>query len=201
MPQVASHRATCHRAPRRRTLRAPGSDAERKPMDLFEAISSRRSVRKFQLDPVPRDVLQQIIATGIEAPTGCNKQYKQYVIVDDPEVMDRIRPLSQAIDGAPAAIVLLVEPKGTPYGEFWIQDASAAMQNMLLAAVALGYAACWVEGAIRKCEGELREILAVPENLRIWSLLPVGKPGQQPARPPKSDAPEVTHHNRYGDKS
>ena len=167
-------------------------------MDFFEVIVSRRSVRKYKPDPVGRDVLEEIVTAGIEAPTGCNMQLKQYVIVDDAGVMEQIRPLSGAMTGAAAAIVLLVEPKGTPYGEFWVQDASAAMENMLLAAVALGYAACWVEGAIRRCEDELRRILAVSGGLRVWSLMPVGKPAQTPARPAKADPAEVTHYNQFG---
>lgn len=167
-------------------------------MDFFDAVMTRRSVREYLPEAVGRDVLGRIVAAGVEAPSGCNMQLRQYVIVDDPAVMERIRPLSGAMTGAPAAIVLLVEPKGTRFGEFWVQDASAAMENMLLAAVAMGYAACWVEGALRRCEDELRGILAVPEHLRIWSLLPVGKPGGQPGRPPKPEAGEITHYNRFG---
>jgi len=166
-------------------------------MDFFEVVRARRSVRKYGPDPVGRDVLKKIVAAGIEAPSGANMQLRQYVIVDDPAVMERIRPVSPALTGAPAAIVLLVEPKPTRFGEFWIQDASAAMQNMLLAAVALGCAACWVEGAIRRCEDDLRELLAVPDHLRVWSLMPVGLPAESPPRPSKSAPDEVTHYNRF----
>ncbi len=101
---------------------------------------------------------------------------------------------------APAAIVILIDPRPTPYGEFWVQDASAAMENMLLATVALGYAACWVEGAIRRSEKELKNILDVPPDLRLWSILPVGKPADRPKRPDKSVPDEVIHYNRYGGK-
>ena len=112
--------------------------------------------------------------------------------------MEKIRPVSSAIGGAPAAIVLLVEPRGTQYGEFWIQDASAAMENMLLAAVAMGYGGCWVEGQIRTHEEQLCEILGVPDSLRVWSLTPIGTPAGEPTRPPKSAVEKVVHHNRFG---
>jgi nitroreductase len=168
-------------------------------MDFFETVNARRSVRKYTDDPVPREVLERIVAAGIEAPSGCNLQLRQYVIVDDPAVMERIRPMSPALTGAPAAIVVLVEPQGTKFGEFWIQDASAAMENMLLAAVSLGYAGCWVEGQVRAgWEDKLRQILHVPEHLRVWCLTPIGKPDAQPQRPAKSAASEVTHYNRFG---
>ncbi|MCG3179130.1 MAG: Albonoursin synthase [Phycisphaerae bacterium] len=168
-------------------------------MEFFEAIDTRRSVRQYLPEPVPRETLQRIVAAGVEAPSGCNLQLRQYVIIDDPGLMDRIRPVSRALAGAPAAIVLLVEPRATDFGmEFWVQDASAAMQNMLLAATALGYAGCWVEGALRRSEDLLRRELGVPGGLRIWSLTPVGRPVAIPARPAKPAPAEVTHYNRFG---
>lgn len=164
---------------------------------VFWAINARRSVRKFTPEPVPRDVVERIVAAGVEAPSGCNMQLRQYIIIDDPAVMDKIRPASTALATAPAAIVILMEPKGTKYGEFWMQDASAAMENMLLAAVALGYAACWVEGAVRPSEDFLRSALGVPQHLRVWSLLPVGKAAEEPKRPPKGDPAKITHYNAF----
>ena len=167
-------------------------------MDFFDVIHARRSVRKYRPEPVGRDVLERIVAAGVEAPSGCNAQLRQYLIVDEPALLERIRPFSGALTGAPAVIVLLVDPSPTEFGEFWMQDASAAMENMLLAAVALGHAACWVEGAIRRCEDQLRDLLGVPEGLRIWSLLPVRLPAQTPDRPPKPKPEEITHYNRFG---
>jgi nitroreductase len=166
-------------------------------MEFFSVINSRRSVRKFKDGPVDRGDLEKIVAAGIEAPSGCNAQLRRYIIVDSPAVMDRVRSISNALGSAPAAIVLLVEPQGTKFGEFWIQDASAAMENMLLAAVALGYGGCWVEGAVRPNEDLLREVLGVPDNLRVWSLTPIGRPAESPARQPKSEFAEVTGYNGF----
>ncbi|MFB3891538.1 MAG: nitroreductase family protein [Phycisphaerae bacterium] len=167
-------------------------------IDFFTVVKARRSVREYLPKPVPREVLAKIVAAGVEAPSGANGQFRQYIIVDEPAVMDKIRPVSKALTGAPACIVLVVTPKATQWGEFWVQDASAAMENMLLAAVALGYGGCWVEGAVRRAEADLRKVLGVPEDLRIWSLTPIGKPAAMPPRPAKPAAPDVTHYNRYG---
>lgn len=167
---------------------------------VFNVLLSRRSVRQFLPEPVSRATLEKIVLAGIEAPTGCNEQLKQFIIVDDPAVMDKLRVVSKALTGAPAAIVILIDPKPTPYAEFWIQDASAAMQNMLLAAVAMGLGGCWVEGAVRRFEKDLCAVLNVPYNLRLWSLTPIGRPAIQPERPDKPSLAEVTHYNHFGMK-
>ncbi len=62
-------------------------------MDFFEVVRSRRSVRQYLPGPVPRDVLERIVAAGVEAPSGCNLQLREYLIIDDPQLMDRIRPV------------------------------------------------------------------------------------------------------------
>lgn len=167
-------------------------------MDALTAIHARRSVRKFRSDPVKPDDLKRIVAAAVDAPSGCNAQLRQYVVVDDAEVMDKLRQFSHALQSAPAAVVLLIDPKPTQFGEFWVQDASAAMENMLIAATALGYGSCWVEGAIRRHEKEIAELLGVPEPLRVWSIMPVGKAEESPKRPEKSDLVEVTHFNAFG---
>ena len=167
-------------------------------VEFASVILARRSVRQYRPDPVPREVLQQVVAAGIEAPSGANLQLRQYVIVDDPAVLKELGGVSRAMTGAPAAIVLLVEPQETTWGEFWIQDASAAIENMLLAAVDLGYASCWIEGQVHPNEPGLRTLLGVPEALRVWAILPIGKPAGESKRPPKSVPQEVTHYNRFG---
>lgn len=167
-------------------------------MDLYDAINKRRSIRSYTSDPVDREALKRIVQAGIEAPTGCNMQLRQFIVVDDAAVIDQLAELGMT-KGAPAAVVIVMDPQGTPYGEFWVQDASATMENMLLAAVAEGLGACWVEGQVTPKEGKLRTILHVPENLRIWSIMAVGHPTEHPARPPKPEFDEIVHFNLFGD--
>lgn len=166
-------------------------------MDLYEAINVRRSIRSYTDDPVSQDALQRIVQAGIEAPTGCNMQLRQFIIVDDADVIGRLAKLGVS-KGAPAVVVILMDPQGTPYGEFWVQDASATMENMLLAAVAEGLGACWVEGQVTPKEPQLRKILGVPQGLRVWSVMAVGTPTAQPGRPPKPDFDQIVHFNRFG---
>lgn len=169
-------------------------------MDFFDVITRRRSVRKFRPDPVPRETLERIVAAGLEAPAGCNAQLKQYVIVDDPDVVARLRAFSSAIHDAPAVIVQLIEPKATRFGEYYLQDAAASMENMLLAAVALGYGSCWIEGPMRRAAGEVGKLLGIPDDaeVRVSAMMPVGRAAEEPLRPARPHADEITHYNRYG---
>ncbi|MHC4563652.1 MAG: nitroreductase family protein [Planctomycetota bacterium] len=167
-------------------------------MDVYDAINTRRSIRSYTDDPVGPEALARIAQAGIEAPTGCNMQLRQFIIVDDAEIIGQMAGLG-VTKGAPATIVILMDPQGTPYGEFWVQDASATMENMLLAAVAEGLGACWIEGQVTPKESQLRQILGVPENLRVWSIMCVGHPTSQPDRPAKPDFDEIVYFNRFGE--
>lgn len=167
-------------------------------MDLFDAIYNRRSVREFLPRPVGRADLEKIVAAGIEAPSGCNLQLRQYIIIDDPAVMARLAPVSKVLAAAPACVAVLASPTASPYGEYWRQDASASIQNMLLAATALGLGGCWVEGPLGRCDAEIRKVLNIPAELRLCSLMSVGYPAHTLARPNKSDFKDVTHYNEYG---
>ena len=169
-------------------------------MDVFEAIYNRRSVRKFTPERVPIEMLKRIVRAGIEAPSGCNAQLRQYIIVTDQDILAKLAEFSPAMTGATAAIVLIADPKATPYGEFWVQDISAAVENMLLAITAEGFASCWIEGQMRPNEDSLHEILAVPENLRVWAMLPVGKPAIEARRPKKSNFEDVVYYDKFGQK-
>jgi nitroreductase len=165
-------------------------------MDLYDAINTRRSIRRFEDTPVPREVLSRIAQAGIEAPTGCNKQLRHFIIVDDEKALIALDALGLS-KGAPACIVIVMDPTATPYGAFWMQDASAAMENMLLAAVAEGLGACWIEGQVIPAEDDLRALFGVPDDLRVWSLLPVGVPAESPARPPKPTFDEMVSFNQF----
>jgi len=171
-------------------------------MELIDAMMSRRSVRTFLPDRrVSREMLEKLVLAGVEAPSGCNMQLRQFVIVDDPAVLAKLAPFSRALPTAPACIAILAEPKATPYGEYWRQDASASMQNMLLMATDLGFGSCWIEGGFEQNEAAIREILGVPPTLRVCSLMSVGYAATPGKRPEKSLPRDVTHYNRFGEQT
>ena len=150
-------------------------------MNTLKAISERASYRgKFKSEPVPEDNLRIIMEAGLDAPSGCNKQTTSLIAVDDKKLLEK---LFQLIDPpicttAPAIICVLTQ-KIIAYRDkcFNVQDYSAAIQNMLLAAVELGYQSCWVEGHITdedKIGRKMADILGVPEDYELVCFLPIG---------------------------
>ncbi|MBO4925665.1 MAG: nitroreductase family protein [Clostridia bacterium] len=177
-------------------------------MDALNAILSRRSYRgAYRSDPVPRKDLTAILQAGLAAPSGCNKQTVSLIAVDDPDTLDRIKavidpPVAQT---APAAICVLSR-KIIAYRDrcFSVQDYAAAIENMLLTAVALGYQSCWYEGHITDTDrigARIARILGVPDDCELVCFLPVGVAESAPTPPKKLPAGERAWFNAYGGES
>ena len=160
-------------------------------------IGTRHSYRGTYLpEPVPRKDLTAIANAGISAPSGCNKQTTELVVVDDPEMLAGIKALLDppAAESAPAMIVVLTQ-RINAYRDrcFAVQDYSAAIENMLLAIVELGYQSCWYEGHItdddRICD-KIASLIGAPEGYDVVCILPVGKAAEEfhaPSKKPFSD--------------
>jgi len=172
-------------------------------MDLFDAIQRRCSYRgEFLPSPVPREDLEKIIAAGAAAPSGCNKELTEFVVVDDPAMRAAVAallPNKPFVQTAQAFIVVASDP--TPvYNKqnFELADSAAATQNILLAIVALGYASVWLDGYLRGgVDMELAELLEIPPPKVARILLPIGRPAGVPTKPAKRQLRSRTHWNRW----
>ena len=176
-------------------------------MSLKSAINTiaiRHSYRgAYSPESVPEKDLMAIAKAGTEAPSGCNKQTTDVIIVNDPDVLNKIKaqidpPVAQT---APAMIVVLTR-RINAYRDrcFAIQDYSAAIENMLLAIVELGYQSCWYEGHItdedRICD-KIAGILHVPEEYDVVCILPVGKAEEELRAPAKKPLSERIRFNSW----
>lgn len=164
-------------------------------MDVFEAIEKRASVRAFKRSSISREELAKIVDAGRRAPSGYNTQPWEFIIVTDRAILDRLGDIQGCISQADAAIGIVADESATKY---WKEDASAAIENMLLAAVALGYASLWVEGYVLMNEEFGKEVLQVPDRLRLLAILPIGKPDQTPRQGNKKPLKEITYSDTYG---
>jgi len=163
-------------------------------MNTLEAISKRYSFRgSYKNTPVPREDLKKILQAGLAAPSGCNKQTTSLIALDEPELVKSVSKIVKAngfrgeSEGAPAGICILTQ-KIPAYEDkyFYTQDYSAAIQNILLAITALGYASCWIEGQVT-CSAETQEqiakLLNIPADYIVVGYLPVGIPETEGKRP------------------
>jgi nitroreductase len=161
-------------------------------MDAIEVIRRRRSVRIFTGDPIPREDLQIIVDAGRLAATGSNLQPSEFVVVTKPEAINHFTYGADWIAKA-AAIVVIVSNPGS---RWWVEDGSAAAQNMLIAATALGYGSCWFQGLIETREQAYKDYLGVPDHLRIFTLVVIGVPGESPSKTKKT-LEQVLHWERF----
>jgi len=159
---------------------------------VLTAIKDRTSYRgRYKNTIIPREDLITIMEAGLAAPSGCNMQTTSLIAVDDPELLRKLRKVIQPAiaETAPAFICVLTQ-KITAYKDkcFHVQDYSAAIENMLLAAIELGYQSCWYEGQITDIDAigrKMADILNVPDNYELVCLLPIGIADQPIKRPDK----------------
>ena len=154
-------------------------------MTALEAIKERTSYRGgYAGTLVPREDLTLIMEAGLMAPSGCNTQTTSLIAVDDPEVLNKLREVIEPefVISAPAIICVLTQAVPAYKNVcFNVQDYSAAIENMLLVIIELGYQSCWVEGQItdeHKIGKKMADILGVPEDYELICFLPVGVAAQ-----------------------
>ena len=171
-------------------------------MDTYETLATRYSYRGiYQNTPVPRQDLEKIMQAGLDAPSGCNKQTTSLIAVDDPALLAKLQAIVPKGKTAPAMICVLTR-KIIAYKNrsFYIQDYSAAIQNMLLAIHAMGYASCWIEGNITDVDrigDKMAAILGVPDEYQLVAFLPVGIPAEETKRVSKQAFTERAWFNGF----
>jgi len=149
-------------------------------MELLDAIHTRRSIRKYLSKPVPEEMIEIILKAGMAAPSAGNQQPWPFIVITERARLDAIPefpPSSKMVLQAPAAILVCGDPNGKKWPTFWDQDASAATQNILLAARSLGLGTVWV-GVYPdndRMEG-FRKLFGLPAHITPFALIPVGWP-------------------------
>ncbi|RUM89384.1 MAG: nitroreductase family protein [Thermodesulfatator sp.] len=145
---------------------------------VLEAIYSRRSVREYTPEIPPREVILEILRAGIWAPSGLNNQPWRFVIVWNPGVKEKLAQLTrygEIIRRAPVVISVFLD-KAVMYHQIKDhQSAGACLQNILLAAHALGLGGVWL-GEILKNADRVREVLELPEGLELAAVVALGYP-------------------------
>ena len=162
-------------------------------MDLFEAISKRRSVRKFSGEKVPNRILEKIVNAGRFAPSGYNRQPWEFIIITGHDSIERMKIAARWMEKAAAIIAVVLDPGASKY---WLEDGSAAIENLLLATTALGYGACWVQGNIEPFEDDFKTLLDIPTEKKLLALIPIGVPVDLPTIE-KKPLNKIVHWEKY----
>jgi len=181
-------------------------------MDTFEAIYSRRSVRQYRDTPVSDDILNRVLEAARWAPSWANTQCTRYVVVKDQETKVRLseclnkgNPSTEAIRHAPVVIVACAELGKSGYyknslvtdrGDWFMFDIGIAMQNLALAARAMGLGTVHV-GYIPDSK-KVDAILELPEGVVSVEMTPLGYPAGESKGPPRRDISELVFYEKYG---
>lgn len=165
---------------------------------MLDWIRARRSIRKYTGEPVTREEIQALLEAAMAAPSASNRQSWEFVVVQDAALRQQLADTHQwAYMAADAPVVFVVlGDEGT--SDHWVEDTSAATQNLLLAATALGLGGVWV-GIYPRAEREahVRAALGIPEGKRVLCIVPVGRPAEEKRPRTQFDAAKV-HWERYG---
>ena len=165
-------------------------------MDTIQAIKSRRSVRAYKPDPIPQEVLDDILDCGRLAPTGHNSQNWRFVVVTDAAM--RARFAQEAMYGkffeqAPVCIVVFTGKEATTP----MEDASAATTAMMYAAQAYGLGTCWVASFQRAHSNAIKELLGAPEGWELMTMFALGVPAGGSNMPRKKALEEIVAYNKF----
>ena len=180
-------------------------------MDVLEAIKTRRSIRKYKDTPVDDKTLGQVLEAAQWAPSWANTQCWRFIIIRDTdtktqlaETLSQNNPATNAVINAPLVIVACAQEKrsghyhgepSTDKGDSWLMfDTGLAMQNLVLAAHALGLGTVHVGFFDAK---KVESILSVPEGYCVVEMAPLGYPDQEAKAPPRKELSEIVFYEKF----
>lgn len=184
---------------------ASGNADNNKSLDeetvVLNNIATRTSIRDYESRPIEREKVEKMLHAAMAAPTAMNKQPWHFIVVDKRETLDAMAeasPNAKMLTKAPLAIVVCgnmdkaIEGKGR---DFWIQDASAATENLLLAAHAMGLGAVWT-GVYPSEErvDALRLLFSLPDNIVPLATVVIGYPAEKPEPKQKFKEENVSYN-------
>jgi len=176
-------------------------------MDTFDCIKNRISVKKFKKKEVSKSVLFKILNAGLKAPSAGNSQNWRFVVLDDKDVINRVARATlqpEVFMNVNYAVVVCsdsskVKSEYPLQGEMYaVQNVAAAIENILLAATALGVDSNWI-GAF--ADETVKKVLKIPLDMEVHAILPFGYRSVPPVRTKRIALAHVTSFNTWGNKN
>ena len=169
-------------------------------MDILTALHTRRSIRAYTSDPVTDDEIHTLLEAAMIAPSAGNGQPWEFFVIQDKKLLHAIptiNPYAGMAAKAPVAIMVCGNLEAEKYPGFWVQDCSAATQNILLAGTALGLGTVWT--AIYPMEDRVaaaRDLFGLPQHIVPLSIVIIGRPAQGAKHMSRFD-PSKVHQDRW----
>ncbi|GFR34401.1 nitroreductase family protein [Thermobrachium celere] len=166
----------------------------------MQEIFKRRSIRKYQSKPVEKEKIDELLRAAMAAPSAGNEQPWHYIVIDDRNILNNIantHPHAAMLREAPVGILVCGDLTKEKYEGFWVQDLSAATQNMLLQAVSLGLGTVWIGVYPNETRvNELIKMFNLPANIIPFSIVAVGYPDEYKDEVDRFDASRI-HYNKW----
>ena len=169
-------------------------------MDTMEAIFTRRSVRKYDTKPLPDQDVKELLEAAMSAPSAGNEQPWHFVIINDPKILGKVHTFhnhAKMLKDASIAMLVCCDLNLDKHNGMWIQDCSAATQNILLAVRAKGLGAVWLGIFPREERTKgMRQLLNIPKNIVPFSLISIGYPVEKQGKIDRYNESRI-HHNKW----
>lgn len=168
-------------------------------MEAFDAITTRRSIRQYTGEAIPGELLEQILNAGFCAPSAHNLRPWDFIVVRDKEHLSKIAEngkYTKMVRHCDAAVIVCGDTEKQANHDLIFNDCSAATQNILLAAHALGLGAVWCGVVQPEHIAFLRSDLNIPEHILPTALISIGYPNEERPAPERFDASRV-HEESY----
>lgn len=166
----------------------------------MEEIFERRSIRKYKDKEIEEEKIKKLLKAAVAAPSAGNEQPWHFIVIRDQKKLSHlaeIHPYAKMLKNAPLAIAVCADLDEQKYEGFWVQDCSAATQNILLEAVSLDLGAVWIGcHPAEDREKLISDYLEVPENIKTLSLISIGYPDEEKGRVDRlSD--DIIHYEKW----
>jgi nitroreductase len=165
-----------------------------------DPILARRSVRRFTAQDVEEKDVRKLLEAGMSAPSAGNERPWHFLVIRDRRTLEGVmefHPYAKMLKECAGAILVCGDPSLEKYPGFWMQDCSAATENILIMAVQLNLGAVWLGiYPIDERVNGLRELLAIPEDVVPFSLVPFGHPAEERKLIDRYDGERV-HHEKW----
>jgi nitroreductase len=157
--------------------------------NVFDAIYGRRSIRRYKDKEVEKEKIIKLLKAGMAAPSACNLQPWEFIVVTDKEMLRQLKEnIGEGNYNAPMAVVVCANTVNIPWGgDSWMVDCSAAVENMMLAATAMGLGSVWIGS---QDEDGVRKLLDIPDRISVMNVVYFGYPDQ-----------EIKHGTRYNEEA